>query len=288
MLAMLASARDLDAEQKAIARRTLLAARQSRFGGLSALVGTLAQGQQDASSAALTAVPAMLAEQGIDVDPEAQVRPRSLTFVASDGRSLDGLMDYARSPEVPRQMFDRIVLTQLSDVARSASALGSAVRPAVTGYVRMLESPSCSRCVVLAGKFYRHNTGFHRHPRCDCRHIPSRENVAGDLRTDPDAYFGSLSKAEQDRTFTTAGAEAIRNGADVSKVVNARRGMSTAQTVMGRRRLVKRDVLGRPMYVTTEGRRRGLVRLMPESLIELAGGDRRELLRLLKSHGYIT
>lgn len=230
----------------------------------------------------------MLAEQGIDPDAEAEVRARSLTFVASDGRSLDGLMDYARSPEVTRQMFDRIVLTQLSDVTRSASALGSAVRPAVTGYVRMLESPSCSRCVVLAGKFYRRNAGFKRHPRCDCRHIPSTENVAGDLRTDPDAYFASLSKSEQDRAFTAAGAEAIRNGADVAKVVNARRGMSTAQTVTGRRRLVKRDVLGRPMYTTTEGGRRGLVRLMPESIVELAGGDRRELLRLLKSHGYIT
>ena len=56
----------------------------------------------------------------------------------------------------------------------------------------------------------------------------------------------------------------------------------------GRRRLVRRDVFGRPLYATTEGGSRGLVRLMPESIAELAGGNRAELLRLLKSHGYIA
>lgn len=284
---MLTSALEHDARQKAIARRTLLAARAGRFGGLSALVGTIAQGQQEAAFTALAAVPRMLAEQGIDPDADAETQVRSLTYVSSDGRSLDGLMDYTRSPEVTRTEFDRIVLTQLSDVARLSSAVGSAVRPAVTGYVRMLEGGSCSRCVILAGKFYRTNTGFQRHPKCDCRHIPSRENLAGDVTTDPAAYFDSLSPGEQARTFTTAGAEAIREGADIAKVVNARRGMSTAQTVTGRRRMVRRDVFGRPLYVTTEAGKKGLVRLMPESIIELAGGDRRELLRLLKSHGYI-
>lgn len=284
---MLASALELDARLKVTARRTLLSARAGRFGGLSALVGVVAAGQQETATSALAAVPEMLSEQGIGEDVDGEARPRSLAFVASDGRSLDGLLDYARSPDVTRAQFDRIVLTQLSDTARSASVLGSAVRSTVTGYVRMLETPSCSRCVVLAGKFYRVNTGFQRHPKCDCRHIPSTENVAGDLRTDPDSYFGSLSRAEQDRAFTTAGAEAIRDGADVGKVVNARRGMNAAQTVTGRRRLVKRDTLGRPMYTTTEGAKRGLVRLMPESIVGLAGGDRAELLRLLKSHGYI-
>lgn len=285
---MLASARDLDARLKAIARRTLIEARAGRFGGLKPLVDTLAQAQQATAFTSLAAVPRMLDEQGIDSDADAETRVRSLTYVASDGRSLDGLMDYARSPEVTRSQFDRIVLTQLSDVARSASAVGSAVRPAVTGYVRMLETPSCSRCVILAGKFYRKNTGFQRHPRCDCRHIPSAENVAGDLRTNPDAYFDSLSKAEQDRIFTNAGAEAIRSGADVGKVVNARRGMNVAQTATGRRVLTSRDVFGRPLYTTTEGGTKRLVRLMPESIIGLAAGDRAELLRLLKAHGYIA
>src|SRR5690606_25790677 len=86
-----------------------------------------------------------------------------------------------------------------------------------------------SRCVILAGRFYRKNTGFQRHPGCDCRHIPASESVAGDLAVDPRAYFDSLTEAEQDKAFTKAGAEAIRAGADIGQVVNARRGMYTAQ-----------------------------------------------------------
>ena len=303
---MLASALELDARQKAVARRTLIRARAARFGSLAALVDAVAAGQSAAVEAALSAVPRMLSEQGIDADADAGPLARSLTYVASDGRSIDGLLDYTRTPEVTRSQFDTIVLTQLSDVAVAGSLLGSLVRPSVSGYVRMLETPSCSRCVVLAGKFFKRNTGFQRHPKCDCRHIPSNEDVAGDIRTDPDAYFNSLSKAEQERTFTKAGAEVIRNGADIGQVVNARAGMSTAQQALrgpGGRitasgRLVKVDAFGRPIYQTTEGmtkrgrafkaRGRNYIRLMPESIVEMAGNDRAELLRLLKSHGYIA
>jgi hypothetical protein len=296
---MLASALDLDARHKTIARRTLILARAGRYGSLNGLVRVVGSGQLLAASTALAAVPRMLAEQGIDTDADAKPLARSLTYVASDGRSIDGLMDYTRAPEVTQSQFDLIVLTQMSDVARSASVLGSAVRPAVTGYVRMLETPSCSRCVVLAGKVSHREKAFQRHPKCDCRNIPTSENVAGDLTTDPAAHFDSLSKAEQDRVFTKAGAEAIRNGADIGKVVNARRGMSTAQTATGRLRQVKVDAFGRPIYQTTEGMTkrgaahgarggRNYIRLMPESIVEMAGGNRAELLRLLKSHGYLT
>ena len=284
---MLTSALDLHARQRAIARNGLVAARKARFGSLERLVAVVAASQTLAASEAVSAVPRILTEQGIDTDAEAVPLARSLTNTASDGRSLQGLLDYTRSDEVTAAQFDLIVLTQFADTARAGSTVSAAVRPAVTGYVRMLEGKSCSRCVVLAGRFYRTNQGFQRHPKCDCRHIPSRENLAGDVRTDPAAYFDSLSKAEQNRAFTEAGAKAIRAGADVGKVVNARRGMSTAQTATGRRRLVRRDVMGRPLYTTTEASR-GLVRLMPESIVEIAGDDRRELLRLLKSHGYVT
>lgn len=285
---MLTSALESDARQRAIARRGLLAARAAKQGSLDRLVAVVVAAQTLAAAEAVSAVPMILAEQGIDPDMDARPVPRALTATASDGRSLAGLLDYARSEDVTPSAFDVIVSTQLSDVARSSSVVAAAVRPAVTGYVRMLEGGSCSRCVVMAGKFYRRNQGFQRHPKCDCRHIPSSENVAGDARTNPEAHFHSLSKAEQDRVFTQAGATAIREGADIGKVVNARRGMSTAQSATGRRQMVRRDVFGRPLYTTTEAGQRGLVRLMPESILELAGDDRRELLRLLKSHGYVT
>lgn len=91
------------------------------------------------------------------------------------------------------------------------------------GYIRMLTPPSCSRCVVLAGRWYRWNKGFERHPMCDCEHIPAVEAIAGDVTVDPDAYFASLSRADQDIYFGKANAEAIRSGADIGRVVNAQR-----------------------------------------------------------------
>lgn len=179
--------------------------------------------------------------------------------------------------------------TALSDTARQSEALGMGVRP-VSGYVRVLAPPSCSRCVVLAGKRYASNKGFQRHNRCDCYHIPASEALAGELTLDPAEYFDSLTAAEQDATFTKAGAEAIRNGADVGQVVNARRGMNVSQS----RRLV-RDQYG--VYTTTSGtaaaaraaRKAGRpvpIRLMPESIAELAH-SKDDYLRLLRAYGYL-
>lgn len=188
------------------------------------------------------------------------------------------------------------------DTARAAESAASAAYPAAGGYVRMLNPPSCSRCAILAGRFYRWNEGFQRHPLCDCRHVPSSEAIAGDMTVNPDAYFHSLSTAEQNRIFTKSGAQAIRDGADMNQVVNARRGMRQAQ------------VYGHDVIVTSEGTtRRGLayralggdrsndrraageryfrtnqVRLMPESIYEIADGDRDEAIRLLRLHGFIT
>src|SRR5699024_5050468 len=101
------------------------------------------------------------------------------------------------------------------------------------GYVRMLNPPSCSRCSVLAGKFYRWNAGFRRHPGCDCVHVASTQKAidAGSsegLIHDPYEYFNGLSEAEQNKLYTGAGAQAIRDGADLFQVVNSRRGMSYA------------------------------------------------------------
>jgi hypothetical protein len=190
------------------------------------------------------------------------------------------------------------------DTARAAESAAMVQRPWVDGYVRMLNPPSCSRCITLAGKFYRWNEGFSRHePTCDCRHIPASEEGEryGSLLTNPNLYFDSLDRAEQDRIFTKTGAEAIRDGADVSQVVNARRGMKTAQ------------VFGRDVVITNEGTtRRGFaysrlpgnrdddkrakgeryfrtqtVRLMPETLYEIAT-DRADAVRLLRLHGFLA
>lgn len=199
------------------------------------------------------------------------------------------------------QWVEMVAQTIIADSARAAEAAAIAPREWVEGYVRMLNPPSCSRCAILAGRFYLWNEGFERHPRCDCVHIPAPESDYNDLRVNPDRYFRSLSPADQDKFFTNAGAEAIRDGADISQVVNARRGMNTAQQNprgwIPKGRLVREEVYGRGVFITTEGvTKRGLgrkamgpgrpVRLMPESIYELAA-DRAEAIRLLKLYGFI-
>jgi hypothetical protein len=247
------------------------------------------------------------------------VLPNALAGWAGDGRPVSTLIDGAlvtaarvrgedpaldvAALEAGGAWMDQMVETLLADSVRAAEEAAIAPREWVPGYVRMLNPPSCSRCVVLAGKFYLHNEGFERHPECDCVHIPAPEADFNDMRVNPSRYFDSLSRAEQDRIFTNAGAEAIRDGADIGQVVNARRGMETAaQNQRGwipKGRLVRTDVFGRGVFVTTEGvTKRGIgrkamgsgrpFRLMPESIYEIAGGDRAEAVRLLKLYGYIT
>ena len=295
---MLDSAVEHYARQARITALGLIAARRARDqGDMDRLLAVVVGAQIAAVREAADAVPAMLEEQGVDAEPVAQVVPAGLVGVASDGRALGSLLELAETAE----QFDRIVETQLQDVARNASSVAIAARPAVTGYVRMINPGACSRCVVQAGKWFRWNEGFQRHPQCGCRHVTARENTASDMTTDPAAYFDSLSEAEQDRAFTKAGAQAIRDGADRGRVVNARAGMTTAQVPFRGRgdrwsatgRLSTQDVYGQRLATTTEATsargvpgRAGMVRLMPESIYRIAT-DRDDAIRLLTVHGYV-
>ena len=220
----------------------------------------------------------MLEEQGIRDAPVASLAAGALVGVASDGRDLGSLLTL---PDLTGAQFDRIVATQLQDVARQAAAIERAVRPQVTHYVRALNLPSCGRCVVLAGKPERSDVAFRRHPRCDCLAVPSNAANAGRLATDPVEAFDAMTAAERAKAFTRAGAEAIGLGADVGRVVNARSGMDTAQ-VFGRD--VKTTGALRRRY--GRGPRGDAVRLMPESIAQIAA-DRDDHLRLLRLYGYI-
>jgi hypothetical protein len=222
-------------------------------------------------------------------DPAGTVPAYVFAQSASDGRPLDSLlrqpsfevgafldqgMDAGQALAVGARHLTRIVATQVADSARISTGVAQVNDRTVHGYVRMLTPPSCSRCAVLAGKHYRFNKGFQRHPLCDCVHIPTLENLPG-LATDPQQYFESLPEAEQNRVFTKAGAQAIRDGSDISRVVNARRGMYEA---------------GGRSFTTEATTKRGInrrVRLMPEQIYREAAGNRDETLRLLRLHGYI-
>jgi hypothetical protein len=160
----------------------------------------------------------------------------------------------------------------------------------------MVNPPTCARCLVLAGRIYRWSDGFDRHPRDDCVHVAT--NVAAARREglvdDPQTYFQAASRAEQDRMLGKAGAQAVRDGADLNQVVNAHRGMTVAapfgQPVlattegMTRRGLAGQQFLARG--ATTKARQVQAVRLMPEQIYREAT-SRTDALRLLALHGYI-
>lgn len=279
------------------------------------VLAVLSTSQATAAAAAGLYVDDVLEESGVAVEPAAgRVRPAAFAGVASDGRPLASLMlepaitalrqikagaSPAQALSTGRFALDLITRTQVADAGRVAVGTAIAARPQVHGYVRMIVGKTCSRCLILAGKFYRWNAGFQRHPRCDCRHVPVAENEPGDIRVNPKAYFDSLDRAGQDELLGKAGAEAVRNGADLAQVVNARRGMQTA------------SVFGRKVQVTTEGtttrgvagsrlgaretttkraddryRRAVRVRLMPEQIFRDAT-SRDDAIRLLRLHGYI-
>ncbi|WP_426302763.1 hypothetical protein [Arthrobacter sp. R-11] len=184
---------------------------------------------------------------------------------------------------------------QVSDAARNSGSVVMSTRRKPAGYVRMLNPPSCSRCAILAGRWYRANQGFRRHPGCDCRHIPCAEDAADDLTTDPYEYFRSLPAAEQSRIFTNDGARAIRDGADIYQVVNARRGMSTSAggSLVTTEGVTRRGNWGGQQQTRdrkgTERYGRSIrQRMMPEEIYKRAGNNQERALSLLQEYGYIT
>lgn len=295
--------------------------------------------QQAAASGADEYVDSVLGES----ETAGTVAAAAFVGVASDGRPLDSLL---RQPEIATRValsqgatqtrafatgeatLRMILRTQVADAGRVADGVAIAARPN-TGYVRMLVGESCSRCAILAGKFYKFNAGFRRHPRCDCQHIPAKGEQAArseGLISDPKEYFNSLSEAEQNRIFTNAGAQAIRDGADMNQIVNVRRGAAgltpagaritadEARLLRGGRdrgRLEARRVFGQDVFISSEGttargiagnrlgarrdgvkrgtdryRRAKVPRLMPESIYDVAE-SREHAVQLLRKFGYI-
>lgn len=256
-----------------------------------AMVSVMAGAQSKAATAGASYGAATLAQQGIYQAPERFVDPSAFAGVASDGRSLAGLlyspiphtksliaagMEPAQALESGGKFLTTIARTQVADAGRGAAAVDTATR-SKTGFIRMLNPPSCSRCSVLAGRFYRWNAGFDRHPRCDCIHVQTSVEAARTegLMHDPYEYFNSLSREDQDKAYTKAGAQAIRDGGDLFQVVNSRRGMKPGG------------------LVTTEGTsKRGnygkgrAPRLTPEG-IYAQNLSRADTLKLLETNGYV-
>lgn len=179
---------------------------------------------------------------------------------------------------------EQLIEAEIQDAGRAAARVEMAAH-GWQNYVRALVPPSCKRCVVLAGRIYRDNEGFLRHPGCDCQNIPVQDWV--------EAHDAGLVFSPQEafdkgyiRDLTRAERMAIEYGADVGTVINSASGISAT------------EIFGRRMKTTTYGTTRRaawrkanpslLVRLRPEAIFELAGDDPAERRRLLTTYGYIT
>lgn len=254
---------------------------------VTALQRQAAEGAQDYHLRAIEA-------QGGEVDFDGAINPAAFAGVAADGRPLDSLLYQpvirakelvaggASVPTALRQAGQRFGIfagQQVRDAGRVADGLATYANPHASGWYRMLQTPSCARCAILAGKFFRKNQGFSRHPRCDCVHVPAADSDDS-LLLDPRKAI----EAGQVTGLSQAETRAIADGADPAQVVNAKRGMRTAQ------------VYGQRLKITTEGTtKRGLARkslgastprLMPESIYRIAA-DRDDALRLLRRNGYL-
>lgn len=280
-----------------------------------AIVSAVAEGQLTVADAAQAYIAAQMAAQGGSALAEATLVAAAFAGIAPDGGPLETLL-FLPAIGVRRRLaagmtadeamlggladMARYASTAVADTARSADQVAMAANPNCVAYVRVVRLPACSRCIVLSGRMYSRSEGFLRHPNCDCQTLPLREKDWPSVPT-PQELFDRMPVGEQRRVFTVAGAEAIRSGADVGQVVNARRGMGTAH------------LAGRSLQVTSEGTtRRGLYgsrarraggefarfpgqrysrvttpRLMPEEILRIAD-NRAEQLRLLRRYGYIV
>lgn len=291
------------------------------------VIDLVTEAQARAAAGAGEYVASAAAEQGArgSTAAAAAVNGRALAGIASDGRPLDTLMLAsplrtlrALSVGATRQDASRAGLvklvqlagTQVHDAGRVADSIAITANNSIAGWRRRLRMPSCSRCIVLADRFYPWSSGFARHPMCDCVHEPalSSDQPRDDLA--PQQVFDQMSRTEQDRVFGEAGARALRDGADLRQVVNARRGMktttaygrkvvtttegTTSSGFAGRRLAAAGEELERRRSVTATtaaGARRSrqrvrIPRLMPEQIYADAA-DRDEALRLLDRFGFI-
>lgn len=247
---MLRSATERRRLSALVADRAVMEARHARAAGTVAVV--VARHQAANATLAQTAVAAMLAEQSVDAPAQAALN--SLAFTTS-AQMLNAMVTTADDAG-----FDRLVRSLVQDAGRAAETVAVAARPRV-GWVRHLTPPSCSRCVVLAGRVYRYSDGFMRHPGDDCTTTAVSE---GDTELVEDPV--DLMRRGLVRGLSKADKEAILAGADFNQVVNVRRaaaGLASSGRVLARR--------NRPT---------------PEGIFRIAS-DRDQALELLQRFGYL-
>ena len=286
------------------------------------LLAVLFTAQERIADGALAYVPDVLGEVGGAVDaPLYSSAGSRFVGVAGDGLSVASMaygaviqakMGVAAGlePSVALaragQHLNLAAGTMLSDTGRAAEKVSGGAHK-VKLWTRMLNPPSCGRCVILAGRTTSHREPFLRHPGCDCRNVPSAEDTGDDVRTDPHAYLSELSSAEQDKVLgSKANGQAFRDGADMNQLINAYRKAGAVRAGQVNGRLVKYTREGttrrghaywemsQAQYVKEQGVfkdgskyfRLKSPRLMPETIYSIAK-DQADAKRLLKLYGWV-
>lgn len=262
--------------------------------------------QTRAASDAMDSSTLMLAEQGDYVRPDGIANPLAFgTGFAPSGIDLESYFDIpvtrtlsaikSGMGESDAMMAGRATLRQMAMQAiedTSISAMGvSITQRSGVGYVRVESPDCCPRCAILAGKYFRHNNDFLRHPKCHGRTIPCKGKEKAEKQgwiTSPMDRFNGMSEDEQDKVFGHADAQAIRDGADIYQVVNAHRGMRP----IGRGNIRMTTSEGTSRYGWShmirkyEYGQRQRRRLTPEGIYNF-GLPREQTIELLKREGYI-
>ena len=241
------------------------------------LVTLTAAAQVGAARIGSAYIGAALDELGQAVEPEGEIVATALTGAQSlDGLTYGSLDDLlfgavvkarqAKAGSLPERLavggrhLEQLVHTQVSDAGKQAASVAMTARNGV-GYVRAANPPCCKDCANLAGKYFRSNTGFQRHPGCDCVHIPTTVAEPGG--------FGQSVDPSQITNLTDAERQALADGADLSRVVNANRGRS------------------KDGFTTTERKPRRGQRLTPEGIYRVSA-TREEALTRLRDNGYLV
>lgn len=179
-----------------------------------------------------------LAGQDLDTASDGAVNPPGFAGHASDGSGLIGLLtnpavvtlltiadavDVSRALGVGRARLDTIVRTQVTDAGRLADQASLVAHQSATGYVRVTDGNPCARCLLLAGKTYRWNQGFQRHPRCACTHVPTLIAHPRWRSLDPRSLYDEMTPRQRlDAGFTLSDQRALAMGGDLNQIVNAR------------------------------------------------------------------
>lgn len=195
--------------------------------------------------------------------------------------------------------------TCLTDTQHSASMVTAKGRYADARPVRVLNPPSCGRCVILAGTS---NVG-ERHPNCDCTMAWSHD-LPENAYASPSSWLNELVENNDMDALarvlgSRANARAWLDGADLNQLVNAYRRKGS---------VTRAQFYSRKIKYTTEGTtRRGAAayrlisagyangfikhggryekidrpRLMPETIYEICDRQGRDPKQMLRNYGWI-